>query len=114
MSLFAVPSPLLRPGLLALSERIPLVPLTLVVAPGGSGKTTLLRAWRQHLDTLPSAPAATGWLDLTPLHDDPALFIGDLVAALRPACPEFGAATLRALANLPDLRRDWRVLLRVL
>lgn len=84
-------------------------PLTLVVAPAGSGKSTLLAEWRQSLEAT-GRPVA--WLDLSPLHADLSSFVGDLRDAFRDGHPEFGAETLRALANLPGSDDDWRLLVR--
>ena len=69
----------LRPALRELSVRVAEARLSLVVAPAGSGKSTLLGCWR---DALAEAGADCAWLALSPVHDDPALFLEDLFDAL--------------------------------
>ncbi len=80
-----------RPRLTALLS--PQRPLTLVIAPAGYGKTTLISSWLKER-ALPYA-----WLTLDKSDDDPAMFMNYLIAALRTAVPEIGAATLALLSQ---------------
>jgi LuxR family maltose regulon positive regulatory protein len=80
-----------RPRLTALLS--PQRPLTLVIAPAGYGKTTLISSWLEER-ALPYA-----WLTLDKSDDDPAMFMNYLIAALRTAVPEIGAATLALLSQ---------------
>lgn len=68
-----------RPALRGLATRVAEARLTLVVAPAGSGKTTLLACWRRELTR---AGADCAWLQLSPIQDDPALFLEDLFQAV--------------------------------
>ncbi|MEM7413106.1 MAG: hypothetical protein AAF430_22935 [Myxococcota bacterium] len=91
----------IRPGLLEVWDGALEAPLTLVTAPGGSGKTTLLRAWRARLGAAPSV-----WLELDELHANPALFVEDLIPAIRESLgpagvdPPFGTWLLKAIPHL--------------
>jgi LuxR family transcriptional regulator, maltose regulon positive regulatory protein len=66
--------------------------VALLAAPAGWGKTTLLAEW------MAAHPGqATAWLSLDAGDDDPARFVGHLVAALRTVAPDVGAASLGSL-----------------
>lgn len=80
-----------RPRLLARLDAALTSPVTAIIAPAGFGKTTLLSSWL--------AGRRAAWLSLDPGDNDPALFAHYLVAALRRALPEIGAAVLQALAG---------------
>ncbi len=77
--------------------------LVLVSGPGGAGKTALVRVWAEALERRGGRLA---WLTLGPLHTDPAVFVADLIHAIREILPEpleggepFGTALLRALPH---------------
>jgi LuxR family maltose regulon positive regulatory protein len=77
-------------------------PLILVSAPAGYGKTTLLRQWVEQDDR----PAA--WVQLEPLHDDPAAllcYLADALAEFAPLDPQ-----TRGLLNTRDAPIEERVL----
>ena len=78
-------------------------PLTLVSAPAGYGKTTLLSA-------LPGSYAdlVIAWLSLDDDDNDPALFLGAMVAAIRRAIPACGARAHVLLTSLPNPGADVR------
>jgi LuxR family maltose regulon positive regulatory protein len=67
--------------------------LTLISAPAGFGKTTLASAWSGASER----PAA--WLSLDEGDNDPARFLGYLVAALRTIEPNIGEGLLAALQS---------------
>ena len=69
--------------------------LTLVSAPAGYGKTTLVAEW------LRTQEHAVTWLSLDENDDDPARFMGYLMAALAQVDPQFGG-TLRAMLGTPQ------------
>jgi len=69
--------------------------LTLVSAPAGYGKTTLVAEW------LRSKDHAITWLSLDENDDDPARFMGYLMAALAQVDPQFGG-TLRSMLGSPQ------------
>jgi LuxR family maltose regulon positive regulatory protein len=69
--------------------------LTLVSAPAGYGKTTLVAEW------LRSQEHAVTWLSLDENDDDPARFMGYLMAALAQVDPQFGG-TLRTMLGTPQ------------
>lgn len=83
--------------------------LTLLVAPAGFGKTTLLVGWlaalseRQRPLGGPPSPPRVAWLTLDPADDHPAQLLRDLVAALRGAVPDLGAAALASLERRDGL-----------
>jgi LuxR family maltose regulon positive regulatory protein len=84
-----------RPRLLAQLDQGLTAHLTLVAAPTGFGKTTLLSEWlseRQH-------PAA--WLSLDKSDNDPARFLGYLIAALQMIHTDAGQAA-RTLLRSPQ------------
>jgi LuxR family maltose regulon positive regulatory protein len=58
--------------------------LVLVAAPAGIGKTTLVTQWLARQEP----QAAVAWLSLDAGDSDPALFLGQLVAALQAAHPQ--------------------------
>ena len=58
-------------------------PLVLLAAPPGFGKTTLLQQWRQ----AETRPFAEVWIDSA--DDDPVLFWGRIIGALRAVVPTF-------------------------
>ena len=62
--------------------------LTLVSAPAGFGKTTLLGGWAAAL------PRPITWLSLDEGDNDPARFLGHLVAAVRTVAPNIGEGLL--------------------
>lgn len=68
--------------------------LTLVVAPAGYGKTTLATTW------MAQAPWPGAWLTLDSGDNNFALFLTDLITALREVFPNFGAELLD-LVNAP-------------
>ena len=67
--------------------------LTLISAPAGFGKTTLASAWAVASER-PSA-----WLSLDEADNDPARFLGYLVAALQTIAPNIGEGLLAALRS---------------
>lgn len=81
-----------RPRLLTRLNRM--ATLSLVVAPAGYGKTTLLTTW------LAQAAAPSAWLSLDESDNDPAVFLTDVIAALRTRFPEFGGDLLQQLNSL--------------
>ncbi|MBI4491702.1 MAG: tetratricopeptide repeat protein [Chloroflexi bacterium] len=87
-----------RPRLLtALHDAVSSHPLTLVSAPAGYGKTTLLAALPHAFPALPLA-----WLSLDEEDDEPARFLGALVAALQCLQPACGTTAQMLLASLPN------------
>ncbi|MCA9502483.1 MAG: hypothetical protein KC616_05340 [Myxococcales bacterium] len=80
----------LREALLEPLPRLHSLPLVLVAAPGGYGKSTLLAAWCEALREQGQVVAS---LALSPLHEDPGLFVEDLVEALREGLGERGGST---------------------
>ncbi|MGY1638928.1 LuxR C-terminal-related transcriptional regulator [Geodermatophilus sp. SYSU D00742] len=70
--------------------------LTLVSAPAGFGKTTVLTEW---LASVAEEGRSVAWLSLDQRDNDPAVFWTYLVAALRTAAPEVGAAALALLQS---------------
>ncbi|MEW6033466.1 MAG: LuxR C-terminal-related transcriptional regulator [Chloroflexota bacterium] len=83
--------------LAALQDAIISHPLTLVSAPAGYGKTTLLTAL---LDIYPELLAAWLWLDQD--DNDPAQFLGAVVAAIQRAVPACGVRAQVLLTSLPN------------
>ena len=75
--------------------------LTLISAPAGYGKTTLAAEW---LHTLAGEPPVA-WLALDASDDDPARFLGYVLAALQRIYPGLGqgAQSLLGLSQLPPL-----------
>ncbi|NTU80662.1 MAG: AAA family ATPase, partial [Chloroflexales bacterium] len=75
--------------------------LTLISAPAGAGKTTLVTAWLQALP----GPARVAWLAVDARDNDPARFLGYLVAALQRVDPALGqrAQSLLGTPQLPPL-----------
>jgi LuxR family maltose regulon positive regulatory protein len=67
--------------------------LTLVSAPAGFGKTTLLTEW------LAEDGRQAAWLSLDERDNDPASYWSYLVAALKTAAPDVGAAALSLLQS---------------
>jgi LuxR family maltose regulon positive regulatory protein len=67
--------------------------LTLISAPAGFGKTTLASAWAGGSER----PAA--WLSLDEGDNDPARFLGYLVAALQTIAPNIGEGLVAALGS---------------
>lgn len=67
--------------------------VTLVVAPAGFGKTTLMTEWA----AASACPAA--WLGLDADDRDPAIFAGNVVAAVRRVVPGFGEGALAAIRS---------------
>lgn len=67
--------------------------LTVVSAPAGFGKTTLLAEW---IAQRSAADPPIGWLSLDAGDNDPALFWGSFVRALRRTAPELGQPALTA------------------
>lgn len=72
-------------------------PLTLISAPAGYGKTTLLAMAPLAFPTLPLA-----WLSLDEEDNDPARFLGAVVAALQRLNPDCGVNAEMLLFNLDD------------
>jgi LuxR family maltose regulon positive regulatory protein len=73
--------------------------LTLISAPAGFGKTTLVTEW------LATTGGRSAWLSLDERDNDPVVFWTYVVAALRTAVEEVGAAALAAL-NRPHAPID--------
>ena len=71
--------------------------LTLVSAPAGFGKTTLLAQWVRTAIARSETPPAVGWLSLDPHDDEPGVFWEYVVATLRSAAGDVGAAALPLL-----------------
>ena len=71
--------------------------LTLISAPAGYGKTTLLASLPHAFSDLPLA-----WLSLDEEDNDPARFLGALVAGLKNLTPACGVNTEILLSNLDD------------
>jgi LuxR family transcriptional regulator, maltose regulon positive regulatory protein len=107
---FLIPRPHLHPKLRAGLENR----LILVSAPTGFGKTTLLADWIRSNDELgrmkdeagelhPSSfiPHHFCWLSLDEGDNDPALFLGYLIAALQTAAPALGQTAVHLLQSLP-------------
>jgi LuxR family transcriptional regulator, maltose regulon positive regulatory protein len=65
--------------------------LILISAPAGFGKTTLLSDW------LADGEHSVAWLSLDAGENDPARFLGYLVAAVQTVAPEVGAGVMAAL-----------------
>jgi LuxR family maltose regulon positive regulatory protein len=76
--------------------------LTLLAAPLGFGKTTLLAEWAAAEDN-----GAVAWLSLDDGDNDPARFLGYVIAAMRAAAPRVGEHALAVqpvpVARLQDL-----------
>jgi LuxR family transcriptional regulator, maltose regulon positive regulatory protein len=72
-------------------------PLTLISAPAGYGKTTLLATLPHAFPDLP-----LGWLSLDEEDNDPAQFLGALIAALQRLHPACGVDAEILLSNLGD------------
>ena len=81
-----------RPRLVALATQVMSRRLTVVKAPAGFGKTSLTLAW---LKPLLSMGAKVGWLALDIDDDEPARFFHHFAQALRNACGNVGASTMR-------------------
>ena len=81
-----------RPRLLERLDR--LATLALIVAPAGYGKTTLVSMWLAGVE-YPSA-----WVSLDEEDNDPFLFLGGVVAAIRTLYADFGGGILERLASL--------------
>lgn len=98
-----------RPRLVELLRAaVPLHRLTLVSAPAGYGKTTLLAA-------LPTGGGfSVAWLSLDADDNDPARFLGAVIAALRQVNPGCGLATQELLATIADPRAEARRVVGVL
>ncbi|MEW6142100.1 MAG: LuxR C-terminal-related transcriptional regulator [Chloroflexota bacterium] len=79
-------------------------PLTLMSAPAGYGKTTLLA---EFVDSYPEL--LTAWLSLDEEDNDPARFLGAVVAAIQRPVPACGTRSQVLLTSLPapgaDVRR---------
>jgi LuxR family maltose regulon positive regulatory protein len=76
-------------------------PLTLICAPAGFGKTTLASDWISRMQPTRSI----AWISLDDRDNDPAQFLGYLIAALQQVDPRFGQtlqATLQS-SQLPPL-----------
>ncbi len=67
--------------------------VTLVSAPAGSGKTMLIAGW------LVGATQPVAWLSLDAADNDPARFLGYVIAALSTHLPGFGQGVLNALQS---------------
>ena len=93
------PDRLERPRLLDLLDQSLGADCTLVAAPAGYGKTTLLAQWVKR-QTRPAA-----WLALDDTDNDPALFLEELVAAVRTVSPDCCQEVVALLARpgLPPL-----------
>ncbi|MGK5113029.1 MULTISPECIES: LuxR C-terminal-related transcriptional regulator [unclassified Geodermatophilus] len=85
-----------RPRLVERLDRAEEASLTLVSAPAGFGKTTVLTEW---LAALPPGERSVAWLSLDQRDNDPALFWSYLIAALRAAADDVGAAALALLQS---------------
>ncbi|MER1967135.1 LuxR C-terminal-related transcriptional regulator [Castellaniella sp. GW247-6E4] len=90
--------PPLSPAALLVRNRLgigsglfPAAKLIVVHAPAGFGKTTLLAQWREQLQ---NNKTATAWITLDEADNDPARFLGYLVAALAPIVPELGQESI--------------------
>lgn len=85
-----------RPRLIALLDRGPGKPLTLILSPAGFGKTTAAAQWLERKRTL------SAWLTLDENDNDLDRFLECFVAAIRTAIPEFGAG-IESLLSSPIL-----------
>ena len=104
------PAPRERVAREALLERLLAGPrrLTVVRAPAGSGKTTLLAEWCAD----EREPRPFAWLGLDAADNDPGLFWGYAIAALRTVAPGLGDGALALLAAPGvDLTREMLPLL---
>lgn len=72
--------------------------LTLVSAPPGFGKSTLVGEWAAAW----GSDLAVGWLSLDSTDNDPTTFWSYVVAAMRTAAPNVGAAAVAALEAEPS------------
>jgi LuxR family maltose regulon positive regulatory protein len=71
--------------------------LTLISAPAGFGKTTLVGEWVLEVGAHGDAPPHVAWLSLDEGDNDPARFLGYLIAALRTIEPNMAKGVLGAL-----------------
>jgi LuxR family transcriptional regulator, maltose regulon positive regulatory protein len=91
-----------RPRLLDLLPADSLPALSLVCAPAGYGKTTLLVEWISSLlKTGASQPPLVCWLSLDEEHNDTAIFLNYLVAALANGSPQIGSEARTLLHTFP-------------
>ncbi len=89
-----------RPRLTARLAGDPAASITVMVAPSGYGKTTLLSQWDEE-DERPFV-----WVSLDRRHDDPAMLIGAIAAALDRLEPLGGRVFAPLMAPKPNL---WNV-----
>ncbi len=99
-----------RPRLLASLKNASAKRLVLISAPAGFGKTTLLSAFAQ------KNPEHIGWYQLDTSDNDPSIFLGYLVQALRRIHQQknFGEATLTLLENPEENQVEYQQILTVL
>jgi len=72
-----------RPRLERALDEIPPGGIGLVVAPAGSGKSILLGQWMRR------SPSRACHLQVTPIHDDPIVFVRALTTAIASVAPDF-------------------------